>query len=78
MPEFPGDPRLRDIWAVHSTRNGVPPEPAPEVSRETDERADPRDVSEPSPVEEQESDAPPPEAALEAAPLKRSHHKKRL
>ena len=76
MPPFPGDPELRNLFMVHSTRNGVPPEPEPEVSRETDERdSDPREES--TTVEEQ-NDAPPPEAALEAAPLKRSHHKKRL
>ena len=78
MPPFPGDPELRNLFMVHSTRNGVPPEPEPEVSREVDDRADERDeqptAEEPSP----EADAPPPEAALEAAPLKRSHHKKRV
>ena len=76
MPPFPGDPELRNLFMVHSTRNGVPPEPEPEVSREVDERDS--DSREESTTAEEQSDAPPPEAAIESAPLKRSHHKKRV
>ena len=73
MPEFPGDPRLRDIWMIHSTRNGVPPEPAPEVSRETEDSI-PDQADRPDPREEPTAEE---QNAVQAAP-KRSHHKKRV
>ena len=38
-------------WAVHSTRTGVPPEPEPEVSRETEPPAEEQNVP-PAPVAE--------------------------
>jgi hypothetical protein len=61
MPPFPGDPNLRQLLAVHSTRNGVPledrindgtmPPPVEEpVSRET-------------PPAEEPGEEPPPAAA---------------
>ena len=74
MPEFPGALDVRQIWSIHSTRNGVPPEPEPEVDRSTEnsgtvaERGDAPDEAD----RPDERDAPPPEAALEAAPKRRA------
>ena len=54
MPPFPGREDLSQIWAVHSTRNGVPPEPAPEIPAEPA-------AEEETPFEEQVPSEPPPE-----------------
>lgn len=66
MPEFPGNPNLRQLLAVHSTRNGVPLE-----DRQKDGTAPPTEGSDSTPpVEEPPVDVsretpeePPPQAA---------------
>ena len=59
MPPFPGREDLSQIWAVHSTRNGVPPTPEPEPEPVAEPEAEAPPAEEPQPE-------PPPAAAKKA------------
>lgn len=74
MPPFPGRNDLRQIFAVHSTRNGVPVQPPELGGPQQDEPAvgepEPEATPEPAPEE-----APPEEPEEEPAPAaKRRRH----
>jgi len=51
------------IWAVHSTRNGVPPEPEPPAPPVEEPAAELPDVPRETPPPEGQDEAPPPAAA---------------